>query len=61
MYVCMYVCTFVRTYVCMYVCMYVYVCVFNYLCIMCVIVMTHIKDTAWDVNLLEMPTPTSVL
>ena len=29
--------------------------------IICVIVMTHIKDTARDVNLLEMPTPTSVL
>ena len=27
----------------------------------CVIVMMHIKDTAWDVNLLEMHIPTSVL
>ena len=27
----------------------------------CVIVMMHIKDTARDVNSLEMPTPTSVL
>ena len=27
----------------------------------CVIVMTHIKDTARDVNSLDMHTPTSVL
>ena len=28
--------------------------------LICVIVMMHIKDTARDVNSLEMPTPTSV-
>ena len=34
---------------------------YNYVCIVCVIVMTHIKDTARDVNSLDMHTPTSVL
>ena len=41
-----------KNHVCTNICMYV---------CMCVIVMTHIKDTARDVNSLDMHTPTSVL
>ena len=37
---------------CIYIYIYIYI---------CVIEMTHIKDTARDVNSLEMHTPTSVL